>query len=53
MYVGAVSSSHILVQEETSLLLLDMGKLSKDLFYQLVGTPLMCPCFSTVSCSTV
>ena len=36
VYVGAVTPSHILVQEDTSLLLLDMGKLSKDLFYQKV-----------------
>ena len=38
VYVGAVTPSHILVQEDTSLLLLDMGKLSKDLFYQKVCT---------------
>ena len=36
VYVGAVTPSHILVQEDTSLLLLDMGQLSKDLFYQKV-----------------
>ena len=34
--MGSVTLSHILVQEDTSLLLLDIGKLSTDLFFQLV-----------------
>jgi hypothetical protein len=36
VYVGCVTPATLLVQEATNLLLLDISKLSRDLFYQLV-----------------
>lgn len=41
VFVGCVTLSHSLVQEDTRLLLLDMGTLSKDLFCQLVCADLV------------